>query len=200
VARVAAPGRDRGAIIQVERLSLKDLSHQVTENGVTWLDRELQRGADAQGRVPIGASRFERELAPALKGRAEHLKTLHLAEDIDGSIRVRARFLDELYERELKDAALRLRGRYGELLRLEAGQKVRGRVEGNEELPSGPHVIVASHSSFALVPAGSGLGRRLDKTISLKVGRARAFNPVQPMTLQLELRYRELTLGRGLGR
>jgi hypothetical protein len=93
-----------------------------------------------------------------------------------------------------------LKNRYGELTRLEAGQEIRGRVEVIEQLPSGPHVVVASQSGFALVPASSGVARSLNKTVALSVGRARSFNPAQPMSFQLALRYRELTLGRGLRR
>jgi type IV secretory pathway VirD2 relaxase len=200
VAAQPAAGRDSGTIIKVERLSAKDLEPQVKDNGVTWLDQELQRGASADGTARIGATRFERELAAAIKDRAEHLKKFGLAEEIDGEIRLRARFLDDLYERELQDAGGRLRARYGELMRLEPGQHFKGRVEGLEQLPSGPHVVVASAESFVLVPASRGLERSLDKTIELSVGRARSFNPDQPMTHQLALRYRELTLGRTLRR
>ena len=110
------------------------------------------------------------------------------------------RFLDDLYERELQDAARRLESRYGELTRLEAGREIRGRVEGIEHLPSGPHVLIVSPSQFSLVPAGSGLARSLNKTVALSVGRARSLNPAQPESLQLALRYRELALARGIGR
>ena len=85
-------------------------------------------------------------------------------------------------------------------MRLEPGREIRGRVEAIEELPSGPHVVVVSQSGFALVPAGSGLTRSFSKSVALSVGRARSFNPAQPMSVQLALRYRELTLGRGLRR
>jgi type IV secretory pathway VirD2 relaxase len=200
VAAQPAAGRDSGTLIKVERLSVKDLEAQAKDNGVTWLDQELQRGASTDGTARIGATRFERQLATALKDRAEHLKSLGLAEEINGEIRLRARFLDELYERELQDAGSRLRARYGELMRLEPGQHFKGRVEGIEQLPSGPHVVVASAEGVALVPAGRGFERSLDKTIELSVGRARSFSPDQPMTHQFALRYRELTLGRTLRR
>lgn len=193
-------GRDGGRVIKVERLAARDLESQVKENGITWLDRELKRGASAVGSVRIGASRFERELAQALQGRAGHLKSLGLAEEIDGKLHFQEGFLDALYERELRDAALRLRTQYGELERLQEGQRIRGRVASLEALPSGPHWVLASDSSFALVPATSGIGRALDKTVALSVGRSRVFNPTQPMSFQLALRYRELTLGRALKR
>jgi len=195
-----AVARDSGRVIKVERLSARDLDEQVKENGITWLDRELAAGASGQEAVRVGASRFERELAAAFKGRAEHLKTLGLAQEIDGVVRLKPRFLDDLYERELADAALRLRTQYGELERLQEGQRIKGRVVAVEPLPSGPHVILASESSFTLVPAAGGLGRSMDRSVELSVNRSRPFNPAQPMTFQLALRYRELTLGRALKR
>ena len=195
-----AIGRDSGNLIKIERLSREDLECQVKENGVTWLDRELERGASCDGAVRMGASRFERQLAGALKDRAEHLRSLGLTEEIEGRTRVKARFLDQLYERELADAAVRLRSQYGELARLEAGDRIQGRVQAVEHLPSGAHLVLASESSFALLPARSGLGRALSKNIALEVGRSRTFNPVEPMTFQLALRYRELALGRALKR
>jgi type IV secretory pathway VirD2 relaxase len=192
--------RDSGGFIQVKRLSEKDLESQVTVNGVTWLDQELQRGAALEGAARVGASRFERQLATALKDRAAHLQSLSLAQEIDGELRLRARFLDDLYERELQDAGRRLQGRYGELTRLQAGREIRGRIEGIEQLPSGPHVLLVSPSQFSLVPAASGLARSVNKTVSLSVGRVRSLNPAQPETLQLSLRYRELTPTRGIRR
>ena len=139
-------------------------------------------------------------MAESLKLRAEHLESLGLADTLDGDLRVRSRFLDQLYERELMSAGRRLQARYGEMVRLEEGQPIRGRVAAIEQLPSGPHVVVATRSQFVLVPARGGIARSLHKDIALSVGRARSFNPVQPMTLQLSLRYRELTLGRGIRR
>lgn len=195
-----AAGRDSGRVIKVDRLSAQDLDEQVKENGITWLDRELLQGASSRGDVRVGASRFERQLAAALKDRAGHLKSLGLTQESDGATRLKAGFLDDLYARELQDAAVRLRSQYGELEHLHEGQQLKGRVVALEPLPSGPHLVLASESSFALVPATSGLGRAMDRSVALSVGRSRAFNPTVPMTFQLSLRYRELTLGRALKR
>ena len=169
-------------------------------NGVSWLDQELARGARLSGVARVGETRFERELAAALKDRVQHLKTLGLALEIAGEIHMKSRFLDALYEQELEDAAVRLKTQYGELTRLEPGLELQGRVAAVETLPSGPHVVVAGESHFALVPARSGIGRSLTKPVALTVGRARTFNPTQPITPQLALRYRELALGRALRR
>jgi Protein of unknown function (DUF3363) len=193
-------GPGGGSVIKVERLAATDLELQVQANGVTWLDQELARAANLNGVGRVGATRFERELAMALKDRAQHLETLGLAQEFDGGMQLKSRFLDALYERELEDAAARLRTQYGELTRLEPGLTLKGRATALETLPSGPHVVVAGDSHFALVPARSGIGRSLTKTVALTVGRARAFNPTQPMTPQLVLRYRELVLGRALRR
>jgi hypothetical protein len=200
IAEGPATARDSGRVLKVERLSANDLAHQVTTNGVTWLDQELHAGAALSGVARIGASRFEQDLAMALKDRAEHLQTLGLAQEIDGEIRLKTRFLDALYERELEDASLRLRSQYGEFTRLEPGLAIKGRVQAIETLPSGPHIVLASDSQFVLVPAKTGLGRSMTKPVELAVGRARTFNPREPMTYQLGIRYRELALGRSLRR
>jgi hypothetical protein len=108
-----AAGRDRGTVTKVERLATRDLDSQVSEEGVTWLDRELAAGAGV-GAPRVGASRFERQLSQALEGRAKHLETMGLAQLEDGQFRARGRFLDELYERELQAADRRLTARFGE--------------------------------------------------------------------------------------
>ena len=120
-------GPGGASVIKVERLAAPNLDLQVQVNGVTWLDQELARGANLSGVGRVGATRFERELAMALKDRAQHLKTLGLAQEFDGGMHLKSRFLDALYERELEDAATRLRTQYGELTRLGPGLKLKGR-------------------------------------------------------------------------
>ena len=76
VATAPAGGRDSGRLIKIERLSDGDLDTQVNLNGVTWLDREIESGASVDAPARIGATRFERQFAEALKARAEHLRGL----------------------------------------------------------------------------------------------------------------------------
>jgi type IV secretory pathway VirD2 relaxase len=196
VAQAMPPGRDSGAILKVERHSALDVDRQVHVNGVTWLDQELARGIDPGQPARLGATRFERQLAAALKGRAERLRDLDLASEEHGQWRVRAGFVDQLYERELVDASNRLRTRYGEFVRLQAGQRIEGRVEGLEQLPSGPHVIVAEHERFVLIRAQGTLAAQVGKTVELSLGRSRALKPTLPAAGQLTLRYRTLELAR----
>ena len=92
------------------------------------------------------------------------------------------------------------RSRYGELVRLEAGERSGAASRPSRNCRAGRMWWLPRQSGFALVPAGSGLNRSLSKSVALSVGRARSFNPAQPMSIQLALRYRELTLGRGLRR
>jgi hypothetical protein len=195
-AQAMLPGRDSGAILKVERHSLLDVDRQVQLNGVTWLDQELARGIDPKQPARVGATRFERQLASALKERAARLRDLNLAFEQHGQWRARAGFLDQLYERELMDAAHRLQARYGELVRLQAGQRIQGRVEGLEQLPSGPHVIVAGADRFLLVRAQETLAAQVGKTVELSLGRARSLKPTLPAASQLTLRYRTLELAR----
>jgi hypothetical protein len=195
-AQMMLPARDSGAILKVERHSLLDVDRQVHLNGVTWLDQELSRGIDPNQPSRVGATRFERQLTLALKERAARLRELDLAFEEHGQWRARALFLDQLYERELTDAARRLQGRHGELVRLQAGQGIRGRVEGLEQLPSGPHVIVAEADRFVLIRAQGTLAAQVGKTVELSLGRARTLKPTLPAASQLTLRYRTLELAR----
>jgi len=200
VAREVAPGRDSGAVLKVERHSLQDLDAQVGANGVTWLDRELARGADPDALPKVGAARFERDVQRSLKARAATLRSMGLADD--GLARRRPQFLDQLYEREIAEAAQRLRGQYGELDRLEAGSRVRGKAVAIEQLPSGPHVVVVKADRFALVPAQGSLASQMGKTVEVAIGAARTVNALQPAGLQLAVQFRALhmTRSRGLGR
>jgi hypothetical protein len=195
-AQEVLPGRDSGAILKVERHSLLEVDRQVSLDGVTWLDQELARGVDPRQAARVGATRFERQLATALKERAARLRDLNLAFEEHGQWRSRAGFLDQLYERELTDAAHRLQARYGELVRLEAGQVIQGRIEALEQLPSGPHVIVAEAERFVLIRAQGALAAQVGKTVELSVRSARTLKPTLPAAQQLTLRYRVLELER----
>jgi len=200
VAREVAPGRDSGAVLKVERHSLQDLDAQVGANGVTWLDRELARGADPDALPKVGAARFERDVQRSLKARVATLRSMGLV--ADGPGQRRTPLLDRLYEREIAEAAQRLRGQYGELDRLEAGSRVRGKAVAIEQMPSGPHVVVVKADRFALVPAQGSLAQQLGKTVEVAIGPARAVNALQPAGLQLAVQFRALhmTRSRGLGR
>jgi Protein of unknown function (DUF3363) len=199
--RVAMPaiGRDSGSVVKVERLG-PDLESQVRENGITWLDREMERGGAVDARVRVGATSLERQLAAAFKSRAEHLRELGLADDIDGRIRPRPQFLNALYERELEDASRRLQSRYGELVRLEAGQRITGRIDAIEELPSGPHAVLAMPDQFSLIPANPGLAKQVGRTLGLTIGRGRARSLGEPPNLTLRVRFQDLNLTRARGR
>ena len=201
-ARAVAGGRDSGGLLKVERESLQNLDAQVEAHGVTWLDRELARGVDPNAALRVGATRFERDLQGALKRRAKTLRSLGLAEEAEGPVRLRAQFLDQLYERELADAGHRLRGRYGELERLEAGTRLAGKAVAVEQLPSGPHVVVAEEGRYALVPAHGALTQQIGKTVEITVGAAPRLNALQPAAMQLAVRFRAMnfTRSRGLGR
>lgn len=200
IVRFAA--RDQGAIIKVERLSLSDLDAQIHENGVTWLDREIDAGAEMDAPTRIGATRFERQIVQAIKERGQHLKSLGLAEELNGQIRTKALFIDELYARELQDAARRLQSRYGELIHLSSGQTLQGRVEAIEQLPSGPHAVVAMPDRYSLVPASPALTRQVGRSIGLSIGRRRQLGLSDSGPLNLAIRYRflDLTPTRKLGR
>jgi hypothetical protein len=145
-----------------------------------------------------GATRFERELAAALKSRAERLSALGLAELQEGRWRSRAGFLDALYERELKSAAQRLSPRYGQPVDLPAGARFAGKVSGLEQLPSGPHALIAEAGQYALVPSSGRLADQLGRPVQVSVGRARSLTIGLPTALQQNIRFQDLELTRSL--
>ena len=71
-----------------------------------------------------------------------------------------------------------------------------------EQLPSGPHVIVAAEGGFALVSAQGALAQQIGKTVELSIGPSRSITPTLTAPMRLALRFRtlELTRARGLGR
>jgi type IV secretory pathway VirD2 relaxase len=190
-----APGRDVANVIRVERLSEHDLEPQIRENGVTWLDQEIASG-EWGAPVRVGASRFERQLESAISHRAEHLRSLGLGEEVEGSFRARGRFLDELYERELQDAHRRLQSRYGEQVRLQVGATLKGRIEAIEQTPSGPHAVVAMPGRYVLIPADAQLSQQIGRSIGLKIGRGRSLHSMGEGALKLSIRYQFLDLTR----
>ena len=131
---------------------------------MTWLDQELAAGAEL-GAPRVGASRFERQVAQALEGRAKHLERMGLAQLEDNEFRARGRFLDELYERELQAADRRLKARFGEREAVAAGASLQGRIAGVEELPSGPHAVLDLAGRYALVPATPQLAKQVGQDI-----------------------------------
>lgn len=200
VRAMPAMGRDSSTVIKVERLSAVDLDAQIQENGITWLDRELAAGAPVGAPVRAGATRFERQWVDAIRRRAEHLRDLGLAEESDGHLRARARFIDELYEREIKDAGRRLQSRYGEQVRLIEGQTFQGRLEAIEQLPSGPHAVVAMPGHYALVPANPHLSQQVGRSLGLKIGRGLDPRAEGPLRLAIRYQFLDLTRTRNLRR
>ena len=190
-----AAGRDRGTVTKIDRLATRDLAAQVSEEGVTWLDQELAAGAGV-GAARLGASRFERQLAQALEGRAKQLETMGLAQLEDGQIRARGRFLDELYERELQAADRRLTARFGERERIAAGASLEGRIAAIEELPSGPHAVLDMAGRYALVPATAQLEGQVGQTLKLNLSRGRHFHPMGEGALKLSVRFEPIDLSR----
>ena len=197
-----APSHHGVARFKVDCLSLADLDAQVQQNGVTWLDRQIASGAAVGERARIGATRFERQLAGAIKGRAEHLKSLSLGEEVDGQFRPRGRFLDALYSRELQDADLRLRSRYGDPVRLTEGQRLQGRIEAIETLPSGPHAVISMSGRYALIPANADVSRQIGRSVGLKIGRGRRLDAAGegPLKNSIRVEFLDLTRTRKRGR
>jgi Protein of unknown function (DUF3363) len=176
-----------------------DVASHARTHGVTWLDQEIAQGASLNARPNIGAGIFEREFASALQARGEYLKRLGLIEENAGQLRPRARFLDELYTQEISMAGRRLAAQYGELVRLEAGQTLTGRVASIEELPSGPHALIAGTNQFSLIPSSTALTSHLGKTLSLSIGSRGLGVPMGPPQHSIRFEVLELKRTRSLG-
>ncbi len=194
--RIAATTRGRQRGIDIELVSRADLSTQTTVNGVTWLDREIARGAPIATTLSVGATRFERDLARAFKDRAEHLQGLGLGEETQGRFRPRGRLLDELYSRELQDAARRLQGQFGERISLPESGNLQGRIAAIEELPSGAHAVLAMSGGYALVPANAALAKQVGRDLKLTLSRGRHFDPMDEGVRKIAIRFQSLELNR----
>ncbi len=190
-----ASARDQGIVTKIERLATRDLEAQITTEGVTWLDQELAGGATLSA-PRVGASRFERQLAHALEGRAKHLESLGLADLEAGEFRARGRFLDELYERELQSADRRLTARFGTREPVSAGGSFHGRIAAIEELPSGPHAVVDLSGRYALVPATPALAKQVGQELKLTLSRGRQFHPLGEGARKIAIRFEPLELTR----
>jgi type IV secretory pathway VirD2 relaxase len=188
-AQKAGPGGEGAPhSLRVTRLSSMSLEDQTRIDGVTFLDQELARGA-VPARQQLRGKGFDSELATALATRAKHLEGMGLAQEIEGRWRARAGFLDELYERELHAAHARLGGRHGRLKFLAAGQRLRGTVAAIEELPSGPHVVLAGRGEYVLVPATGPLGKSVGRRLRLSIGASPSPADLGPRALSLSVRY-----------
>jgi hypothetical protein len=195
-ARLAAATRGRQRGIDLELVSRADLTTQTTINGVTWLDREIARGAPIAPTPSVGATRFERDLARAFKDRAEHLQSVGLGEKADGGFRARGRLLEELYSRELQDAARRLQGRFGEQIALPESGNLKGRIAAIEELPSGAHAVLAMPGGYALVPANAALSKQVGRDLKLTLSRGRHFDQMEEGVRKIAIRFQSLELNR----
>jgi type IV secretory pathway VirD2 relaxase len=184
--------------LRVTRLSTTSLEDQIHIDGVTFLDQELARGA-VPARQQSRGKGFDSELATALAARAKHLEGIGLAEEIEGRWLVRAGFLDELYERELKAADARLEGRYGRLKPLVAGQRMQGTAAAIEELPSGPHVVLAGRGEYALVAASEALAKSVRRRLRLSIGTSPAPAALEPRALSRSIRFEVIDLKRARG-
>jgi hypothetical protein len=180
----------------MELVSRADLTTQTTVNGVTWLDREIARGASIGETLRVGATRFERDLARAFKDRAEHLQGLGLGEETQGRFRPRGRLLDELYSRELQDAGRRLRGQFGERIALPESGNLKGRVAAIEELPSGAHAVLTMPGGYALVPANAALSKQVGRDLKLTLSRGRHFDQMEEGVRKIAIRFQSLELNR----
>jgi type IV secretory pathway VirD2 relaxase len=171
--RVPGDVVDRGTAYDVSRggdgprvrvLSSLGLEQQIGSDGATWLDRELV----ATGRIPAGAAGFGREVAEALKRRAERLvETGHAERRSDGAFLLRRNLAAMLERQEVERVGREMAGARGlTFLPVQAGEHVSGKLVGSASLASGRYAMIDGGFGFSLVPWQEVLDRRIGQHIA----------------------------------
>jgi type IV secretory pathway VirD2 relaxase len=171
-----ALGRDKTAFVRLDVDGRGLLRRQAQVLGQTFLDVEL-----ASGRLEILKSsrhptRSQAALLEALEARTDRLAQLRLAERTPQGVRLVAGFPVAMRQLELAEANQRLAATYGQPVDLDAARRFQGRMVAIESLGSGPHAVVVSNGTFAVVPAKEGLQRQLGKEVSLQLARGESMS------------------------
>jgi type IV secretory pathway VirD2 relaxase len=165
-----ALNRDRQGIVRVDIESRGPVKNTARVAAQSFLDGELVAGTASQLRTQQNRTRTQAQLLEALEARTDKLIELRLANrNSDGTVTLAANYQIALRERELSDANNRLAGKYGQPVNMDEARRFQGRVEKIEQLPSGPHAVIVSGDTFAVVPAKGGLekmeGREVQVTM-----------------------------------
>lgn len=157
-ARIA---RDKPVV--VEAVSPMPLDRLAGADAATWLDRRLA-GDEA---APARDAGFGRELRQAETQRRQWLIAEGLADEHDGTVRLRANTLAVLQRREL----LRIAGELsGELERpfaeAKQGERIQGTLRRRVDMTSGRFALVERARDFTLVPWRDVLERHVGKNVS----------------------------------
>jgi len=150
----------RKALVAVVPLSRAAVSHQITAEAPTWLDKTLvDRGIDA-----YRDSGFGREANAALRRRLQWLVEQGLI-DLAPATMPNSATLQSLARRELSNAARAIEKETG-LRHAEPGTKIEGVYRRSVELASGKFAVIEKSREFTLVPWRPTLDRFQGKSIS----------------------------------
>jgi len=164
-------GRDKASFVRLDVDGRGPMRRQSQLLARVFLDDELQAGKLESLRASTTRTRSQAAFLEALEARADKLVELRMAERTPRGIRLVAGFSEAMRAKELGEAAARLSGKYGQPVDLDAARRFQGKVAAIEQLPSGPHAVVVSGQSFAVVPAKDGLQRQLGKEVALQLPR-----------------------------
>ncbi len=167
--RAAAYDAARSPKASIRLLSTLDLEAQIGSDGATWLDRRLVGGRGDRDRVEAG---FGREVGDAMTRRQEH----HIARgdairDPDGATRYRRNLLATLETREVERVGQGMAERKGlSWHRMGPFESISGKLSGPVHLASGSYALLENSHEMALVPWKPGIGRYLNRDMTLTIG------------------------------
>lgn len=153
--------RDRP--VTIETLSNVPLERLATADAATWIDRTLTSGDG----VPVRDAGFGREVREAQASRRQWLVEQGLAEEQEGTVRLRSDLIAMLQRREL----LRVAGQLSDELGLafteaRAGERVEGTLRRRVDLTNGRYALVEKSREFTLVPWRPALERQIGKQVA----------------------------------
>jgi type IV secretory pathway VirD2 relaxase len=167
-----AMNRDRQAVVRVDVAARGSLAANARIVAQSFMDGELEGGTVGQLRARPALTRSQAAFLEALEARTDRLAELRLASRTgDGGVVLAPNFAAVLRERELADANTRLSSVYGQPVDLDAARRFQGTVAAIEQLPTGPHAVIVSDDTFALVPAKDGLERMTGRAVQVSLQR-----------------------------
>lgn len=199
-----AMGRERASFVRLDVEGRGPLNRQSQLIARTWLDGELESGRLESLRAAKGGmTRSQAQLMEALEARSDRLVQLRMAEQTPRGVRLVAGFDQAMRERELAEANQRLAKKYGQPVDMDTARRFQGRVDAIEQLPSGPHAVIVSGNSFAVVPAKDGLQRHLGREVSIQMPKdasiRQTFQQVRLRIAAMDMLGKDKTLGLGRG-
>lgn len=198
-----AMGRDTSRFVRLDVEGRGPLQRQSQLLARTWLDGELEAGRLEALRAQPARTRSQAQLLEALEARADRLVELRMAERTPRGVRLAQGFAEALREHELAEATRRLAAKYGQPVDLDAARRFQGRVTAIEPLASGPHAVIVSGDSFALVPAKDGLQRQLGREVAVRLPQGaslrQTFQQVRLRFAAMDMLGKDKTLGLGRG-